>query len=95
MSKSTIFQLCGDGSSWVELELSKDKCSRTQHNDSGEAGTWGSSVRSPSTLPLSHCDPCRKPATLFKLYYTNRNCICTVYSNLAAGRKSLQRKKAE
>ena len=26
MSKSTIFQLCIDGSSWVEPVLSKDKC---------------------------------------------------------------------
>ena len=26
MSQSTIFQLCRDGSSWVEPVLSKDKC---------------------------------------------------------------------
>ena len=45
-SLSTIFQLCGDGSSWVEPVLSKDKCVllKTQHSVAGEARTRGPSV---------------------------------------------------
>ena len=56
------FQLCLDGSSWVEPVLCKDKCVllKTQHSDPREARTcgplWPLNLQS-STLPLSHCAP--------------------------------------
>ena len=33
---STIFQLCRDGSAWVEARINVS-CSRKQHSDAGEA----------------------------------------------------------
>ena len=47
-SQSLIFHLCLDGASWAGRELSKKNvsCSRTQHNDTGEAQTRGLSVSS-------------------------------------------------
>ena len=44
-SQSTVFQLCREGSSWVELVLLKS-CSRTQCSDAGEAGTGNPSILS-------------------------------------------------
>ena len=58
-SHSTIFQLCQDGSSWVEPVLSKHKCVLLK--DTTQWGQWGSNQRplglESSTLPLSHCAP--------------------------------------
>ena len=46
-SKSTIFQLCRDRSSWVEPVLSKDKCVLLKDtSDAGEAQTRGPLVSS-------------------------------------------------
>ena len=39
-SQSTIFQLCRDGSSWLEPVLSKDKC--VLFKDTTQWGQWGS-----------------------------------------------------
>ena len=54
--QSTIFQLCRDGSSWVEPELSKDNvfCSMTHYSDAGEAQTAAprSRVKLSTTEPL-------------------------------------------
>ena len=56
--KSTIFQLCWDGSSWVEPVLSRDKCVLLK-----DTTQWwrGSNPRAlsleSSTLPLGHCAP--------------------------------------
>ena len=50
-SQSTIFQLCRDGSSWVEPVLRINvSCSRTQRSDAGEAWTDNPSVS--TTEPL-------------------------------------------
>ena len=58
-SQSTIFQLCRDGSSWVEPVLSKDKCVLLK--DTTQWRLWGLNLRplslKSSTLPLSHCAP--------------------------------------
>ena len=43
MSQSTIFQLCRDGSSWVEPILSKDKC--VLLDDTTQKRRWGSNPR--------------------------------------------------
>ena len=53
---STIFQLNRDGSSWVEPELSWDKCltQGPQRSDADEAWTHGPSV---SSQALYHCAP--------------------------------------
>ena len=62
-----LVQLCLDGSFWVEPVLSKVKvsCSRTQHNDAGEAGNLGLES---STLPLcSYLNLNRKKATTSSL----------------------------
>ena len=66
---STIFQLCRDGSSWVEPVLSwiNVSCSRTQHSDAGEAWTCSPSVLSQALLPLRHC----APLNIFKLEIRN------------------------
>ena len=58
-SQSTIFQLCRDRSSWVEPELSRDKCILLKYTTQWH---WWGSKRRPltlesSTLPLSHCAP--------------------------------------
>ena len=54
MSQSTVFQLCRDGSSWVEPVLSKDKCILIK--DTTQWGRWGSNLLplclESSTLPL-------------------------------------------
>ena len=51
---STIFQLNRDGSSWVEPELSQDKCVLLKgHN----AVTPVRLELESSTLPLRHCAP--------------------------------------
>ena len=56
-SESTIFQLCQDGSSWVEPVLSNDKCVLLK--DTTQWHWWGFypwPLRFElSTLPLSHC----------------------------------------
>ena len=53
------FQLCRDGSSWVEPVLSKDKCVLLKGTTQWRR--WGSNPRplglESSTLPLSHCAP--------------------------------------
>ena len=53
-SQSTIFQLCWDGSSWVEPVLSKDKCVLLK--DKTQWRRWGSNLLplglESSTLPL-------------------------------------------
>ena len=41
--QSTLFQLCRDGSSWVEPELSKDK--RVLLKDTTQWQQWGSNPR--------------------------------------------------
>ena len=46
MSLSTIFQLCQDGSSWVEPVRINVSCSRTQCSDDGEAQTHNPPVSS-------------------------------------------------
>ena len=53
-SKSTIFQLCGDWSSWVEPVLKRINVSwsRTKHNDVDDAQTCGPSVKHSATEPL-------------------------------------------
>ena len=57
-SKSTIFQLCRDGSSWVEPVLSKDYC--VFFKDTTQWPQWSLNSQhldlKSSTLPLSHCD---------------------------------------
>ena len=58
-SLSTIFQLCQDGSSWVEPVLRKDKCFLLK--DTTQLRRWCSNPRpfglEASTLPLNHCAP--------------------------------------
>ena len=55
MCQSIIYQLCLDGSSWVETVLSKDKC--VLPKDTTQWRRWGSNPRplglQSSTLPLS------------------------------------------
>ena len=56
--QSTNFQLCRDGSSWVEPVLKLGLmclAQGPQRSEAGEARTRGPSVS--STLPLSHCTP--------------------------------------
>ena len=59
---STIFQLCRDGSSWVEPVLSQDK--RVLLKDHNTVTPIGSNPRpiglESSTLPLSHCAPYKR-----------------------------------
>ena len=56
-SQSTIFQLCRNGSSWVEPPLSKDKCVLLK--DTTQWRWWCSNPQpldlKSSTLLLSHC----------------------------------------
>ena len=58
-SQSTIFQLCRDGSSWVEPELSKDLCVLLK--DTTQWRRWGWNPQhlglESSTLTPSHCAP--------------------------------------
>ena len=58
-SQSTIFQLCQDGSFWVEPVLDKDKCVLLK--DKTQWCQWGSNPHAfgleSITLPLSHCAP--------------------------------------
>ena len=49
-----FFQLCRDGSSWVEPARINTSYSKIQHSDAGEARTRGPSV---SSQALYHCDP--------------------------------------
>ena len=59
MSQSTIFQLCRDGSSWVEPVLKARinvSCSRTQHSDFSDGPTRNSSASSQALL-MDHCPP--------------------------------------
>ena len=46
-SQSTVFQLCGDGTSWVEPVLSKDKCVLLK--DMMQWCQWGSNPGLPAT----------------------------------------------
>ena len=59
-SLSRIFQICRDGSSWVEPVLSKDKYVLLW-KDTTQWCRWGSNPQplglESSTLPLSHCAP--------------------------------------
>ena len=65
-SQSTIFQLCWEGSSWVEPVLSKDKCGLLKVTKKWHP--WGSNQRPLSlpsnTLPLSHCAPNKMPCNI-------------------------------
>ena len=56
-SQSTIFQLCRDGASCVEIVLSKNKCVLLK--DTTQQHWWSSNPRllESNTLPLSHCAP--------------------------------------
>ena len=56
MSKSTIFQLCQDGSSWVEPGFNVS-CSRTQPSAAGDARTRNSSVLSQALYHLATALP--------------------------------------
>ena len=67
--KTTIFQLCWDGSSWIEPVLSKDKCVLLK--DTTQWFWRGSNLRPPglgsSTLPLSSLWHVSKSKLLFHL----------------------------
>ena len=56
---STIFQLCRNGSSWVEPVLSQNKCVLLK--DTMQWHRWDLNLRplclKSNTLPLSHCTP--------------------------------------
>ena len=72
MSQSTIFQLCRDGSFWVEPVLSSDQYVLLK--DTSQGGQWGSNLQlldhESSTLPLSYCAPvCKDKNNLQGLKY--------------------------
>ena len=80
-SQSTIFQLCGDGSSWVEPVLSKDKYVLLK--DTTQCRRWGSNPRplgiessilghSPPIAGQYLGEPChRKSAIVGTLFYAS------------------------
>ena len=82
---STICQLCGNGSSWVEPVLSLDQCVLLK--DTTQWRWWSSNPWSlrleSSSLPLSHCAPpfccynakdrpCQMPDTAYIVYKVSK-----------------------
>ena len=100
-SQSTIFQLCRDGSSWVEpINVSY---SRTQHSDASETGTCGPSVSSQAlyhwATVFSWCAlECFMNASFFQVFFGTmqaRNALSanSVGINCSTGMSSLFRRE--
>ena len=75
MSQLTIFQLCRDGTSWVEPVLSMDKCVllRDKRGEADEAPTRNPSVSSPGISSYTQTEFCIEKSDLL-----NTNCYIHV-----------------